>query len=86
LLLLLWGSHAFAQGYSSGISESYRVRANVTYLRSGVWEGKVDEVQVPGRLVTLPGGMHGGFSRAWNEMVYAAIEAFLKGQDLWPTD
>jgi len=25
-------------------------------------------------------------SRAENEMAYAAIEGFLKSQDLWPTD
>jgi acetyl esterase/lipase len=42
LLLFLSGPAAFAQDYSAGIASTYRVRANVTYVKSGAWEGKVD--------------------------------------------
>src|SRR6266851_4246440 len=37
-----WASPALAQGYSQAIPASYRVLPNVTYLKSGVWEGKLD--------------------------------------------
>lgn len=33
---------------------------------------------VPNRLVTIPGGGHGGFTRAEVETAYAAIRAFLE--------
>jgi acetyl esterase/lipase len=58
----------------------------VPYSQSVRLQEALREAHVPGQLVTIPGGMHGGFSRAENEMAYAAIEAFLKSQDLWPTD
>jgi hypothetical protein len=35
-------------------------------------------------MITIPGGKHGGFTRAENERAFAAIEAFLKAQGLWP--
>jgi acetyl esterase/lipase len=37
-----WASPALAQGYSQAILASYRVLPNVPYLKSGVWEGKLD--------------------------------------------
>lgn len=42
LLLFVSASTAFAQNFSTGVSASYRVRPNVTYLKSGAWEGKLD--------------------------------------------
>jgi dipeptidyl aminopeptidase/acylaminoacyl peptidase len=44
------------------------------------------EAHVAAKLVTIAGGGHGGFSRAENQRAYAAIEAFLKNQGLWPTE
>ena len=35
-------SSALAQGYSRAITASYRVLPNVTYLKIGTWEGKLD--------------------------------------------
>jgi acetyl esterase/lipase len=32
----------FAQSYSRAVTASYRVIPNVTYLKSGIWEGKLD--------------------------------------------
>jgi hypothetical protein len=37
-------------------------------------------------MVTIPGGKHGGFTRAENEKAVAAIEVFLKSQNLWPAN
>ena len=41
-LLSLSGSQGFAQNFSRGITAKYRVSSNVTYLKSGAWEGKMD--------------------------------------------
>ena len=40
--LLIWRPSALAQSYSEGIAAPYRVVPNVTYLKSGLWEGKLD--------------------------------------------
>jgi len=40
--LLVCASPVLAQGYSRGITASYRLLPNVTYLKVGVWEGKLD--------------------------------------------
>ena len=40
--LLVCASPALGQGYSRAITASYRILPNVTYLKSGVWEGKLD--------------------------------------------
>ena len=45
----------------------------------------LDSAGVPNRLVTVPGGLHGGFSDDENVMIYAAIRAFLTEHDLGPT-
>ena len=39
---LVCASPALAQGYSRAVTESYRVLPNVTYLKIGTWEGKLD--------------------------------------------
>jgi hypothetical protein len=37
---------------------------------------------VPQKLVTIPGGKHGGFSREENERAYKEVDAFLKANGL----
>ena len=57
---------ALAQGYSRGISGSYRFLPNITYLKIGGWEGKLDvysRVDITGPRPTLV-GIHGGNSLA----------------------
>lgn len=56
----------------------------VPYSQSVRLQEALKKVNVAGQLVTIPGGQHGGFSRAENEKAFAAVEAFLKSQDLWP--
>jgi acetyl esterase/lipase len=41
-MLVLWAPDGSAQDYSSSITSAYRVAPNVTYLKTGAWEGKVD--------------------------------------------
>jgi acetyl esterase/lipase len=55
---------ALAQGYSRAINGSYRFLPNITYLKSGLWEGKLDiysRVDVTGPHPTLV-WIHGGNS------------------------
>jgi acetyl esterase/lipase len=60
--LLACASPARAQGYSRALNESYRILPNVTYLKSGIWEGKLDiysradPARVHPTLVWLHGG------------------------------
>ena len=60
--LLLLVPQAFSQNYSSSITASYRVAANVTYLKAGTWEAKLDvysrtDVTVPQpTLIWIHGG------------------------------
>ena len=58
----------------------------VPYSQSVRLQESLREAHVAGQLVTIPGGKHGGFSRAENERAFAAIEGFLKNQGLWPAN
>jgi acetyl esterase/lipase len=49
----------------------------VPYSHSVRLQEALKKVGVDGQLVTIPKGRHGGFSRAENQMAYAAIRAFL---------
>lgn len=40
--LLLWVPNVSSQTYSSSIAAPYRVVTNVTYLKTGAWEAKLD--------------------------------------------
>ena len=40
----------------------------------------LDKARVPNRLITIPGGSHGGFIATETDRAYAAIAAFLKEQ------
>jgi acetyl esterase/lipase len=42
ITFLLWVPKVASQTYSTSITAQYRVATNVTYLKSGVWEGKLD--------------------------------------------
>lgn len=42
LLVLSWSYSVFGQNFSRGVTASYRVSSNVTYVKSGGWEGKLD--------------------------------------------
>jgi acetyl esterase/lipase len=55
---------ALAQSYSRAIAARYRVVPNITYLKSGVWEGRLDvysRVDAPGPWPTIV-WIHGGDS------------------------
>ena len=56
----------------------------VPYSQSVRLQEALKEAHVAGQLVTIRGGKHGGFTRAENENAFAAVEAFLKSQELWP--
>ncbi len=60
-LLFISGSKGFTQNFSRGITARYRISSNVTYLKSGAWEGKMDIYSRPdaGPQPTLI-WMHGG--------------------------
>lgn len=58
----------------------------VPYSQSVRLQDALKKANVAGQMVTIPGGKHGGFSRAENERAFAAIEAFLQNQGLWPTN
>jgi acetyl esterase/lipase len=49
----------------------------VPYSHSVRLQDALKKAGVDGELVTIPGGKHGGFTRAENERAYAAIRAFL---------
>jgi acetyl esterase/lipase len=49
----------------------------VPYAHSVRLQDALKKVAVDGELVTIPGGRHGGFTRAENQRAHAAIKAFL---------
>lgn len=49
----------------------------VPYSHSVRLQQALKQAGVDGELVTIPGGKHGGFTRAENQKAYAAIKAFL---------
>jgi acetyl esterase/lipase len=49
----------------------------VPYSHSVRLQEALKKTGVDGELVTIPGGRHGGFTRAENQKAYAAIKAFL---------
>jgi acetyl esterase/lipase len=49
----------------------------VPYSHSVRLQEALKKAGVDGELVTIPGGRHGGFTRAENQRAYAAIKAFL---------
>src|SRR5215813_4483741 len=57
----------------------------VPYSHSVRLQDALKKVGVPGELVTIPGGKHGGFTRAENHKAYAAIKAFLRKHGLMTT-
>ena len=56
----------------------------VPYAHSVRLQEALKKVGVDGELVTIPGGKHGGFTRAENQRAYAAIKAFLAKHDTMP--
>jgi acetyl esterase/lipase len=42
LLLCIPAVKGFGQNFSRGIAANYRIAADVTYMKSGAWEGKMD--------------------------------------------
>jgi acetyl esterase/lipase len=56
----------------------------VPYTQSVRLHEALKSAHVKEQMITIPGGKHGGFTRAENERAFAAIEAFLKSQNLWP--
>ena len=57
----------------------------VPYSHSVRLQEALKKAGVDGQLVTIPGGKHGGFTRAENQGAYAAIKAFLAKHGLGPT-
>jgi acetyl esterase/lipase len=57
----------------------------VPYTHSVRLHQALKNVSVDGELVTVPGGRHGGFSRAENQRAFTAIRAFLAKHGLLPT-
>jgi acetyl esterase/lipase len=49
----------------------------VPYAHSVRLQDALKKVAVDGELITIPGGKHGGFTRAENQRAYEAIKAFL---------
>ena len=47
------------------------------YTHSVRLQDALKKVAVDGELITIPGGKHGGFTRAENQRAYEAIKAFL---------
>lgn len=61
-LVLGCGAPAHAQNHSSGMRHPYRMSLNVTYMKSGSWEGKLDVYSrrdAPGPVPTIV-WIHGG--------------------------
>jgi acetyl esterase/lipase len=56
----------------------------VPYTHSVRLHDALRKAGVDGELVTVPGGRHGGFSRAENERAFAAIRAFFAKHGLGP--
>jgi dipeptidyl aminopeptidase/acylaminoacyl peptidase len=57
----------------------------VPYSHSVRLQDALKKVAVDGELVTIPGGKHGGFTRAENLRAYEAIKAFLAKHGLVAT-
>ena len=57
----------------------------VPYAHSVRLQDALKRVAVDGELVTIPGGRHGGFTRAENQRAHAAIKAFLAKHGLLAT-
>jgi len=57
----------------------------VPYQHSVRLQEALKKVSVDGELITIPGGKHGGFTRAENQRAYAAIKAFLARHGLTPS-
>ena len=57
----------------------------VPYAHSVRLQDALKKVGVDGELITIPGGKHGGFTRAENQRAHAAIKAFLAKQGLTAT-
>ena len=57
----------------------------VPYSHSVRLQDALKRVAVDGELVTIPGGKHGGFTRAENQRAHAAIKAFLAKHGLVAT-
>jgi acetyl esterase/lipase len=57
----------------------------VPYSHSVRLQEALKKAGVDGQLVTIPGGKHGGFTRAENQEAYTAIKAFLAKHGLGPT-
>jgi acetyl esterase/lipase len=57
----------------------------VPYSHSVRLQDALKKVGVDGELVTIPGGKHGGFTRAENQRAYEAIKAFLAKHGLAAT-
>lgn len=54
----------------------------VPYSHAVALHKALDQAKVKNRLLTIPGGKHGGFSPAENKMIYEAIREFLGGLGL----
>jgi acetyl esterase/lipase len=57
----------------------------VPYAHSVRLQDALKKVAVDGELITIPGGKHGGFTRAENQRAHAAIKAFLARHGLTAT-
>ena len=57
----------------------------VPYSHSVRLQDALKKAGVDGQLVTIPGGKHGGFTRAENQRAYEAIKAFLTKHGLIAT-
>jgi acetyl esterase/lipase len=65
------------QGLPPVISIQGDADPTVPYSHSVRLQEALKNAGVDGELVTIPGGKHGGFTRAENQKAYAAIKAFL---------
>jgi acetyl esterase/lipase len=54
----------------------------VPYTQSVRFHEALQKAGVPQKLITIPGGKHGGFSREENERAYKEVETFLKANGL----
>jgi acetyl esterase/lipase len=54
----------------------------VPYTQSVRLHEALQNAGIPQKLVTIPGGKHGGFSREENERAYKEVDAFLKANGL----
>ena len=57
----------------------------VPYQHSVRLQEALKNMRVDGELITIPGGKHGGFTRAENQRAYTAIKAFLARHGLTPS-